>query len=147
MNFDELKECSRCESDACYSQEVNNEITIELCYGCGFQSNSIMLSGSQFLKEQLEVLPELHKELIDEEEEGGKIWMPTTINIEGQGMIFAEGKNREEWNWAGVKSIPVEEDLKDKYNGSEFRADMTTLKKFNERDFIGALSYIGVIPE
>ena len=40
-----------------------------------------MLSGSEFLKEQLDVLPELHKELLDEEEEGGKIWMPLTINI------------------------------------------------------------------
>ena len=42
MKFDELKECTRCGSDACYLQEVNDKITIELCYGCGFSSNSIM---------------------------------------------------------------------------------------------------------
>jgi len=147
MKFDELKECTRCGSDACYSQEVNKNITIELCYGCGFQSNSIMVSGSQFLKEQLEVLPELHKELIDEEEDTGKIWIPSTINIEEKGMVFAEGSGRNNWQWAGVKAIPIEDDLEDKYKGAKYRADMSTLSRFKERDFIEALSYIGVLPE
>ena len=41
MNFDELKECTRCGSDACYKQEITKEVTIEMCYGCGFQHNSI----------------------------------------------------------------------------------------------------------
>ena len=147
MKFDELKECTRCGSDACYLQEVNDKITIELCYGCGFSSNSIMLSGSEFLKEQLDVLPELHKELLDEEKEGGKIWMPLTINIEDKGMVFAAGSGRDDWHWAGVKAILIEEDLEDKYKGAKYRADMTTLSRFEERDFMDALSYIGVIPE
>ena len=94
MNFDALKECSRCGSDACYSQEINKEISIELCYGCGFQSNTIMTSGSQFLSEQMELLPELYKELMDEEEETGKIWMPTTVNLQDKGMVFADGTSR-----------------------------------------------------
>jgi hypothetical protein len=40
MNFDDLIECTRCGSDACYKQEVNQEITLEMCFGCGFQHNS-----------------------------------------------------------------------------------------------------------
>ena len=52
-----------------------------MCMGCGFQHNSVMTSGSQFLQEQIETLPELYKALLDEEEENGKIWMPTTINL------------------------------------------------------------------
>ena len=52
MNFDELKECTRCGSDACYKQEVTNDISIELCYGCGFQSNSLMTKSSAFFNYQ-----------------------------------------------------------------------------------------------
>lgn len=138
MNFDELKKCSRCDSDACYSQEVNKEITIELCYGCGFQCNSIMVSGSQFLQEQMEVLPELYKELIDEEEDSGKIWVPTHVNVKDKGTVFAIGSSRDDWAWAGVKAIPDEE--------KGFKTDMSTIKYFRERDFMEALSYIQVIP-
>lgn len=147
MNFDSLKECSRCGSDACYNQEVTKDISIELCYGCGFQSNSVMTSGSEFLLEQMAMLPELYKELMDEEEGTGKIWMPSTINVEDKGMVFANGTSRMDWKWAGVKSVPVLEEEKEKYKGKNFRTDMSTMKQFEERDFMEALSYIGVLPE
>jgi hypothetical protein len=39
MKFDALKECTRCGSDACYTQEVTKDINIEMCYGCGFQAS------------------------------------------------------------------------------------------------------------
>ena len=146
MNFDELKECSRCGSDACYSQEVTKDITIELCYGCGFQSNSLMTKGSQFFNEQWELLPELYKALMDEEEDG-KIWMPTTINVKDKGMVFANGSGRDNWVWSGVKSVEVQEEEKEKYKGEKYRTDMATIKHFKERDFMEALSYIGVLPE
>ena len=139
MNFDDLIECTRCGSDACYKQEVNQEVILEMCMGCGFQHNSIMTSGSQFLQEQMETLPELYKALLDEEEKNGKIWMPSTINIKEKGMVFADGTARNNWRWAGVKSIPDEE--------KGFKTDMSTIKHFNERDFMDALSYIGVLPE
>jgi len=146
MKFDDLIECTRCGGDCCYKQEVNKDITLEMCYGCGFISNSLMKKDTDFLKEQLETLPELYKELMDEDE-SGKVWMPSTINIEDKGMVFASGKSRDEWMWGAVKVIKVpKKDLK-KYNGKKFRADMTTLKNFKERDFMNSLSYIGVIPE
>lgn len=145
MNFDELKECTRCGSNACYKQEVTKDISIELCYGCGFQSNSVMKIGSPFLEEQMEVLPELYKELLDEEETG-KVWMPTTINIEDKGMVFADGSGRNNWKWAGVKSILVEDSDDDKFKGKKFKPDMTTIKHFIEGDFMEALSYIKVLP-
>jgi folate-dependent tRNA-U54 methylase TrmFO/GidA len=61
-------------------------------------------------------------------------------------MVFADGKSRSNWKWAGVKVVPVSEDEKDKFKNEKFRADMTTLKHFEERDFMDALSYIEVIP-
>jgi hypothetical protein len=147
MNFDELKECSRCSSDACYTQEVTKDITLEMCYGCGFISNSLMKQGSEFFKEQMEVLPELYKALLDEEEETGKVWMPSTINVEDKGIIFADGTGRDNWMWGAAKAILVSEEEKDKYKGKKYRADMSTIRHFEERDFIEALSYIQVIPE
>lgn len=147
MNFDKLAICGRCGSDALYVQEVTKDITIELCYGCGFQSNSLMKRGTEFFNEQFEILPELYKELMDEEEETGKIWMPSTINVEDKGMVFADGTGRDNWRWAGVQVVPVSEDEMEKYKGKKYRADMSTIKHFEEHDFMEALSYIGVLPK
>ena len=147
MNFDELKECTRCGSDACYRQEVTKDISIEMCYGCGFQSNSLMKKGSDFFNDQFETLPELYKVLMDEEEETGKVWMPSTINVEDKGMVFADGSGRNNWRWGAVKAVSVTKEESEKYQGKKHRPDMSTIKHFGERGFIDALTYIGILPE
>jgi len=151
--MDNLITCTRCGSDACYVEEVNQDIKTYFCYGCGFQSNSLMKSDSEFLNQQNETLPELYKDLFFEDE-NGMIWMPSAINLPQQGMIFANGTNSNEWKWSAVNAVPVTEDEKTKYpipgkEGQfyEWRMDMTTISHFDERGFIDALSYIGVLPE
>jgi hypothetical protein len=62
--MDNLTICDRCGSDACYTQEVNNEIKLYHCYGCGFMANTAMKRDSEFFTQQMEVLPELYKELM-----------------------------------------------------------------------------------
>jgi hypothetical protein len=150
--MDNLITCTRCGSDACYVEEVNQDIKTYFCYGCGFQSNSLMKSNSEFINQQNETLPELYKDLFFEDE-NGMIWMPSAINLPQQGMIFANGTNSNEWKWSAVNAVPVTEDEKTKYpipgkEGQfyERKMDMTTLKMFSERDFMDALSYIGVLP-
>jgi hypothetical protein len=106
-----------------------------------------MKPGTEFFTEQLALLPDLYKSLIEEEEETGKVWMPSFINVVEKGMVFADGTGRNNWRWAGVKAIPVSKDEKKKYKNAKYRADMTTIKHFEERDFMEALSYIGVLPE
>jgi hypothetical protein len=151
--MDNLTICAKCGSDACYVDEVNQDIKTYFCYGCGFQTNSLMKEGDVFFERQLEVLPELYKDLLNKDDDG-HIWMPTTINIPEKGMIFANGPSKDQWNWAAVKAVPVTKEEAEKYpipgkKGEYYswRMDMTTLKEFNERDFMEALSYIGVIPE
>ena len=148
--MDNLVVCERCGSDACYMQEINDKIKLYHCMGCGFQANTIMTRDSEFLKEQIEILPELYKELMVEDE-NGTIWMPTTVNIPSQGMVFAQGTNKHNWQWAAVKAIPMPEDEKAKFkaNGKEYewKIDMKTLKLYPERDYVEALSYINVLPE
>jgi hypothetical protein len=80
--------------------------------------------------------------------------MPSAINLPTQGMIFANGNNAENWKWSAVKAVPVSEEEKTKYpipgkKGEyyEFRMDMSTITHFEEKDYMEALSYIGVLPE
>ena len=147
---DNLTTCPRCGSNACYVQEVNQNIKNYMCYGCGFQTNSLMKRKESYFEEQMEILPNLYKELMGEDEEG-KIWMPSMINLPKQGMVFANGKNASEWKWAAVKAIPVKEEEKSKYpipgkKGEfyEYRMDMETLKEYEEKEYMDALEYIGV---
>jgi hypothetical protein len=148
--MDNLTICDRCGSDACYTQEVSPEITNYLCYGCGFISNSLMTEGSEFLAQQVEILPELYKDLMITDQHG-KVWMPNMINHPGKGMVFAQGNNRDNWRWTGVKAVPFKVEEKKKYTkpGKKdehhvYRTDMSTAKYFGEKDFMEALEYIGI---
>ncbi len=152
MSADKLDICPRCDSDACYVTEVNQDINNYFCYGCGFQSNTLMREGEEITEEQMSILPELYKDL-KYKDKNGQIWFPSTVNLPKQGMIFADGSTTKNWAWAAVKAVEVKEEEKHKYpipkkEGQfyEFRMDMTTVKHFKERDFMDALSYIGVLP-
>jgi len=148
--MDNLTTCNRCGSDACYVQEVNENVKLHFCYGCGFQANTAMTRDSEFLQQQMEVLPELYKELMGEDE-NGTIWMPSVVNIPNKGMVFTDGANGQNWRWAAVRATLMSEEEKAKFKekGKEYdyKMDMTTLTHFSERDFIEALSYIGVLPD
>jgi ribosomal protein L37E len=148
--MDNLTTCNRCGSDACYVQEVNEQVKLHFCYGCGFQANTAMTRNSEFFQQQMEVLPELYKELMGEDE-NGTIWMPSVVNIPDKGMVFADGPRADNWAWGAVKAVPMLEEEKAKFKAKgkeyDYKMDMTTLKHYSERDFIDALSYIGVLPE
>jgi len=150
MSYDNLIKCARCGGDACYVQEVNESITNYMCYGCGFQTNSLMKKGEEFFEQQMETLPDLYKELMGEDDEG-KIWMPTVINLPSKGMVFANGTKASNWKWSAVKAIPVKEEEKEKYpipnkKGEyyEWRMDMSTITHYDEKDFVDALDFIGI---
>jgi ribosomal protein L1 len=149
--MDNLSTCDRCGSDACYIQEVNHEIKNYMCYGCGFITNSLMKKDEQFFEEQMQVLPELHKELMGEDEDSGLIWMPNTVNIPDKGMVFADGTTAINWRWAAVKAVPMPEDEAEKFKAKgkdyKWKMDMDTMKHFPERDYIEALDYIGVFED
>ena len=150
MSIDKMVVCDRCGSDCCYVQEVNHEVKNYQCYGCGFITNSLLVEGSQFFEDQMELLPSLYKELMGEDK-NGKIWMPSTVNMPSLGMIFANGKSGANWKWAAVLAVPVKDEEKEKYpipnkEGEfyEWRMDMETMKEFDECDYLEALDYIGI---
>lgn len=151
--MDNLIICNHCGSDACYVVENSSEIKSYSCFGCGFTTNSLMKEGEEFYNQQIEVLPELYKDVMFKDK-NGIMWMPTTINVPTQGMVFYNGTSKENAKWAAVKAVKVFEEEKEKYpipkkpgEYYEYRMDMTTMKGFEMKEFMDALSYVGILPE
>ena len=143
--FDDLVTCDRCGGDACYIQEVTPEITSHYCWGCGFNTNSICKVGSEFFKEQMAILPDLYKDLAGEDAEG-KVWLPAFVQNE-KGMLYADGTGVDNWAWAAVKMVPTTEEDGEILSKSKFIPDNSTKKHFPEKDFMDALSYLGLLPD
>lgn len=145
MNFDELSKCDRCGGDACYITEVNSELKNYYCFGCGFNTNSICKVGSEFFEQQMSVLPDLYKDLSGEDEHG-KVWLPCFVQNE-KGMLYADGTDSENWAWAAVKMVPTTEADGEILSKNKFKPDNDTKKHFPEKDFMDALSYLGLLPD
>jgi hypothetical protein len=73
-------------------------------------------------------MPQLYIDL-KFKDENGYHWYPSTVILEDRSMVFADGRSTEDWKWAAVQS-------------KEGKADMTTIKHFEEKDFMEALDYI-----
>ena len=154
MQHEEIINCPKSGGDLCYKAQVAPEVYNYLSLSCGFWTNSFMTEDHEFFKQQMETLPELYKDLAWKDPETGLIWLPNTINIQEQGMIFANGTNASTWSWAAVKAIEIpEEDRKNHPipgkpgEFMKYRMDMKNMKSFKERDYIDALSYVGILPE
>lgn len=146
--MDNLIICNRCSSNACYENNVSIVIKTYQCFGCGYVTNTLMKTGSQFLKQQMETLPDLYKELMGEDEKGF-IWMPSYLNKEGIGMVFMNGGRAVDAYWAAVRALPVTEENKEEHvlkDGTypKFYMDMKNMKKFEEKDYMEALDYINL---
>lgn len=121
-----LGTCPRCGGNACH-EASNDRLTVWSCFGCGFTSNSTLVEDKLEITES--VIPQLYKDL-KFKDENGYYWYPSTVILEDKSMVFADGKSIKEWKWAGVQS-------------KDEKADMSTVKYFEEKDFMEALDYIG----
>jgi len=104
-----LVTCLKCGGNAC-SEMTDGRITIWICMGCGFTSNTTILDTNV---EQMEAtLPELYKALRYQDTDG-KYWYPNSVMLEDKSMVFAEGTSVDDWKWSAVQS-------------KDGKADMTT---------------------
>jgi hypothetical protein len=154
MQHEEIINCPKSGGDLCYKVQVAPEIYTYMSISCGFWTNSFMKEDHEFYMQQMETLPELYKDLAWTDSETGLIWLPNTINVEDKGMVFANGTDASNWRWAAVKAIliPKDEAMNHPIPGKpgefmKYRMDMKNMKTFKERDYMDALSYIGVLPE
>ena len=117
-----------------------------MCMGSGYTTSTLMKEDSQLVKDTIETSPELYKDIKHVDKEG-KVWFPATITLPGQGMVFADGTNKDDWKWSGVltKKLTKEEIDSGKYpQGQEFKMDMENMKAFDkDKGFMDALEYIG----
>jgi len=118
--------CPRCGGNACH-EASNEKFIVWSCFGCGFTANTTTIDENL---ENIEgVMPQLYIDLKFKDDKGYN-WYPSTVILEDKSMVFADGKSTEDWKWAGVLS-------------KEGKADMSTVKHFDEKDFMEALDYIG----
>jgi len=144
MSKDKLITCPRCGSDACYETKEAHNLINRMCYGCGFMTHNYMKKDSEFLEEQLEVLPELYKDLVYIDK-NLLYWVPSTINVENKGMIFIQGKSAKDWNWVACPAKELTEEEKANFpEDATYKMDMKNASYFKERDFIEAMDYIGM---
>ena len=153
MQHEEIINCPKSGGDLCYKVQVAPEIYNYMSLSCGFWTNSFMTEDHEFYMQQMETLPELYKDLAWKDPQTGLIWLPNTINNTEQGMIFANGSDISNWKWAAVKAVKIPK--KDQKNHPipgkpgefmKFKMDMKNMYLFEERDYIEALSYIGILP-
>ena len=153
MQHEEIINCPKSGGDLCYKVQVAPEIYNYISLSCGFWTNSFMTEDHEFYMQQMETLPELYKDLAWKDPQTGLIWLPNTINNTEQGMIFANGSGVSNWKWAAVKAVKIPK--KDQKNHPipgkpgefmKFKMDMKNMHLFEERDYIEALSYIGILP-
>lgn len=140
--MEQLTTCKRCNSNACYEQQIDEQVTTWLCMGCGFTTSTLMVEDSQPIKTALETSPELYKDLIHRDDKGC-LWMPSTVTVPNKGMVFVDGTSKDNWRWAAVKAIPLQEGDKKVSKDQTHKMDMKNVQYFKERDFMDALEVIG----
>jgi hypothetical protein len=145
MQYDEIIDCPKSGGDLAYKIQITPEVTNYFSLSCGYWTNSLMIPGNEFYEEQMMLLPELHKDIAWTDPKTNLVWIPNTINNPELGMVFADGTNKDEWSWAAVKAKEVIGEEKEETKVTH-KMDMSTKKNFIERDYIEALSYIGILP-
>ena len=121
-----LGTCPKCGGNACH-EASNEKFTVWSCFGCGFTANTTTVDEN--LENIESVMPQLYIDLKFKDDKGYN-WYPSTVILDDKSMVFADGKSVEEWKWAGVQS-------------KDGKADMSTVKYFEEKEFMEALDYIG----
>ena len=144
MNKDNLTTCPKCECDGCYALPINETKQSYYCWGCGFQTNDLMVEGEFDIEAYEETLPELYKD-VKYVDSNKRIWYPISINIETKGTVFLNGKSAKEVEWSAIKAIELTESEKKepKYKGASYKSDAKSLQSFGN-DFIEACDHIGI---
>lgn len=139
---EKMTDCPHCGGNACYQQQVTEEISTQFCFGCGFTTSTVMTVGSKPVLDALETSPELYKDLMYTDKDN-KVWFPATVTIPEKGMVFIDGTSKESWRWAAVKAVEIPEEEKEKYpQGQTHRMDVGNAQIFDQRDFMDALDAI-----
>ena len=135
--------CSRCGSDACFAEPINEINYSYICWTCGFYSSDLIKVGEYEVDAFEANMPLLYRDLkfIDSKQ---RVWYPSVINNINKGTVFIQGKTKDLWEWAGMLTRELTDEEKESLSnkGITRKSDVNTLKLFGE-DFMSAAEYIG----
>lgn len=147
-------ECPNCKLHNCYETRYTN-ISVFLCFTCGYTTNSKMIKDSDYVKEQFELNSNVAKFIKDIhfiDIERNLVWYPGVLQFPELGVIFPEpNDDNTDWGWTYVKEIPVLDEEKEKYKidgTNEYyktKLDLNNAIRFNKYDFYSAAIAMGVI--
>jgi len=141
--MDKMTTCSRCGSNACYEQHIDDHNVTWLCMGCGFTTSTYMTSDSPAVANYKETSPELYKDTLYTDRQG-RVWIPSIITLPERGMVFLDGTDEQNWKWCGMKAALIKEDERSKYPTEQtHKMDNSSMKHFEKNSFMDALEYIG----
>jgi len=147
-NKDKLVMCDHCDSEMCYTVEIQPNMWAYNCAGCGFTANDFITEDEYDVEKFEETMPELYKDLkyVDNK---SRVWYPMVIQNE-EGIVFIDGKDKDNWGWGSIKNRPLTEEEKQLYIKEDkevppFKSDSTTLKHFGMSGFLNAVNYINGI--
>ena len=141
---DALSTCPKCEApESCYVLPINEVCNSYHCLACGFHTSDLLKEGDYDVESYESEMPELFKD-IKYKDEKRRVWYPNVINLETKGTVFPNGSSKEDWQWAGIKSVALTEEEKEspRFKGKKFKSDSKTLQSF-EKDYFSAADYIG----
>lgn len=142
--MDNLVTCKHCGGNACYEQNVSEDVKTWLCFGCGFTTSTVMNEDGEATKQTIESSPELYKDLMFVDDDK-RAWFPATVTLPEKGMVFIDGTGKDRWQWAAVLPKPLSEEEKKSGRfpkGQEFKMDMQNIKYYKQKEFMDALEHI-----
>lgn len=137
--------CPHCGSQLCYHQEVGENVEAMTCMACGFTTSNQMKEGSEEEKAMSARYPSLYKDLkfVDS---FGYVWYPAVVTVPGAGMVYIDGSNTENWEWAStpMRKLTRKEKRSGMYKNQEWVAVPAQTRKFGKNGFVQALASIGL---
>ena len=134
--------CPHCGGNACYEQQVSEEVTTSFCFGCGYSTSTLMTELGDLVAKTLETSPELYKDLMFTDEDK-KVWFPSTVTIPKKGMVFLDGTSKDNWRWASALAVEISEEERAKFPKDQtHKMDMKSISYFEKEDFMEALDAI-----
>lgn len=145
--------CPHCGGTNCFVEE-HDGIKSYLCMDCGYTTTSLNVDGSLQMQDWTSTLPELIKAIKWVDPETKLVWLPSTLNMPGIGLVFPDGTTADDWQWRAVPVTSVSADEKKKYpipgkEGEYYttKADFSKSKLFGKNEFKEACKHIGIIKQ
>jgi len=118
----------------------------------GYASNTSYKANSEMIINVEKGAPKIVNDLKFVDEDRNIVWYPAVLQIPGEGMIFPDGTDKENWGWSVAKEIELTEEEQKRFpvpgkEGEYYksRLDMENIRTFTKDQFEMACETLGII--